>query len=193
MQDVQARLTVYKAHTAAGGATASKHDLESLLTQSELWRVISSVSAPPPSLQLAATGASACRPACSCRAGLPLQLCHAPLGCVRSRSGLQHCLSPGPAALPQGQAALHGPCRAQSPARAQTAMGVRVTGATDSLQALVTMLVTLMGQAARGPPLPQGVDVCHLAADLLTAMLDVLGAGPTLRTCSLAVSAGQRA
>ena len=43
VQDANARLAVFKAHTL-GGSTASKHELESLLTQSELWRTIAPVS-----------------------------------------------------------------------------------------------------------------------------------------------------
>ena len=43
VQDAQARLAVHKAHVAATSG-ASKHDLDSLLTESELWRTISVVS-----------------------------------------------------------------------------------------------------------------------------------------------------
>ena len=45
VEDAQARLAVYAAHSVASSSSkAAKHDLESLLTQSELYRVIATVS-----------------------------------------------------------------------------------------------------------------------------------------------------
>ena len=52
---------------------------------------------------------------------------------------------------------------------------MRLTGDDDSLEALVTMLVTMMGRAGCGNQQQDSVDVPELASDLLCAILDILG------------------
>ena len=62
----------------------------------------------------------------------------------------------------------------------QDAAGVRKSGATESVERLVTMLVVMSGHAAgrpqqAGQSAPEVAQTAGLAADLLNAMLDVLG------------------
>ena len=70
---------------------------------------------------------------------------------------------------------------------------MRLTGATDSLEALVTMLVTTIAQAAaqpqaRAPTAQDALEVCDTAASLLNAMLDILGASCCTASCQCEVT-----
>ena len=95
--------------------------------------------------------------------------------------------------LPLAAGPVHWPCENMQPGSAtfecsqltgsvseQEAVGVRLTGASESLESLIGMLVHIIAQISR--PLKatsldriEGPGLCSLAAKLLNTMLDLLG------------------
>ena len=71
----------------------------------------------------------------------------------------------------------------------QDAVGVRLNGASESMESLVGMLVRITAQMAKPQRFASldrlpGVELCDLAAKLLNTMLDLLGVPLEPRMCN---------